>query len=142
MRGFLLSCFFVLSSLAFPFASYLPIPGEKEREINLSEAVKLHKQNVAFVDARPIEVFYEGHIKRAVSLSTQNFDSSIVKFKLTYPDSLPLVIYCGGIECSDSHDLADLLYRNGYFNIRIFIDGYPAWEAANMPIETSSTPQK
>ena len=137
MRGVALSCLLVLSSLVFSYASSSPIPGEKEREIELSEAVKLHKQNVVFVDARSREFFEEGHIKAAVSLSTQDFDSSIVKFIQIYPDSTPLVLYCSGRECSDSHDLADLLYRKGYFNIRIFSDGYPAWEAAKLPIEAS-----
>ena len=135
MSGLSLALVLFLCTFAFSIDTP-PVPDEKGRDIGLSEAVTLHKQKILFVDARSEDDFKEGHIKGAVSLSVQTFDDKIEKFRKCYPDTIPLVLYCSGRECSDSHDLADMFYRKGYFNIRIFVDGYPAWEAAGLPVDT------
>lgn len=107
----------------------------KKLEIELPEAQTLFKQGVLFVDARSEEDYKAGHIRGAVSLSVERFFDEIKKFQERYPDSTPLVTYCSGRECSDSHDLAENLMNAGYTDIRIFIDGYPVWEAQGLPVD-------
>ena len=41
----------------------------------------------------------------------------------------------GTRECEDSHILAYYLLGEGYTDVRVFIDGYPGWEAENLPVE-------
>ncbi|MBU0987957.1 MAG: rhodanese-like domain-containing protein [Proteobacteria bacterium] len=108
-----------------------------ELEINtvLSAKKTYDGGKAVFVDARSQETFEEGHIKGAVSLPVGRFDEYFDKFKKTYPISSYIVTYCSGRECNDSHKLAQFLLAEGYLNISVFIDGYPAWEDAGYPIE-------
>jgi rhodanese-related sulfurtransferase len=88
-----------------------------------------------FVDARTQETYQEGHIKGAVSLPAYEFDDLIEGFTTKFPVSSKIVTYCSGRECEDSHELAQLLIDEGYTDVRVFIDGYPAWEKNGYPVE-------
>jgi rhodanese-related sulfurtransferase len=50
------------------------------------------------------------------------------------PDD-PIVIYCSGGDCRDSHLLASRLMLEGYGHLLIFRDGFPAWVAQGHPTE-------
>jgi len=88
-----------------------------------------------FLDARHPDSYHEGHIPGAVSLPAGRFDEMIEGFRSRYPTSTSIITYCSGRECEDSHNLARLLFMEGYTNIRIFIDGYPGWEGMGYPHE-------
>ncbi len=88
-----------------------------------------------FVDARTQEDFKDGHIKGAVSLPICRFEEFIDEFLEEYPITIPIVTYCSGRECEDSHELAQYLIEEGYTDIRVFIDGYTGWEEKGYPIE-------
>ncbi len=101
-----------------------------------SLAKKLYdSQKYIFVDARSRESFAEGHVKGAVSLPVGRFDEKIGAFLEQYPPETGIVTYCSGRTCEDSHQLAQLLVAFGYTQMRVFIDGYPGWEAEGYPIE-------
>jgi len=87
------------------------------------------------VDARTEDIYTQGHIKGAVSFSVEKFFDKIAEFKQKYPENTPIVTYCSGRECSDSHDLAENLVNAGYTDVRIFIDGYPLWDSEKNPVE-------
>ncbi len=91
--------------------------------------------NAVFVDARSEESFNQGHIAGAVSLPVGRFQEKIQSFRELYVPSTPLVTYCSGRACQDSHELARFLEVVGYSDIRIFIDGYPAWKDKGYPSE-------
>ncbi len=88
-----------------------------------------------FVDARIYESFSEGHIKGAISLPVGQFDEKVMQFMEKYPVSTGFATYCSGRECKDSHELAQYLSDAGYTNVKVFIDGYPAWKGEDYPIE-------
>jgi len=113
---------------------------EDEMEIdNLKIAKQIYDSRKAlFVDARSIDDFEDGHIKGAVSLPVGRFDEFINGFKDQYPSDSNIVTYCSGRTCEDSHNLAQLLFEQGYINVNVFIDGYPGWEAAGYPIEQTN----
>ncbi|MBW2000475.1 MAG: cation diffusion facilitator family transporter [Deltaproteobacteria bacterium] len=94
-----------------------------------------YRGEVLFVDARPREVYEEGHIKGAVSLPVGQFDILIDEFMDQYPTDTPVVIYCSGRRCKDSHLLAQYLLQVGYERIKVLIDGYPGWEEEGYPVE-------
>ena len=106
-------------------------------EIQQLEAAKKIFDNgrVLFVDARSKQSYEEGHIPGAVSLPVARFDEQIESFLNHYLPDQPIVTYCSGRTCEDSHYLARMLAAIGYSDIRIFIDGFPAWEAEGYPIE-------
>jgi len=105
------------------------------REIDLMQARPLFEQGVLFVDARTRDDYDKGHIKGAASLPVEEFWDRIADFQKTYADTLLLITYCSGRECSDSHDLATNLEQVGYKNIKVYIDGFPAWDGAQLPVE-------
>ncbi len=90
--------------------------------------------NVLFVDARSFEDFNNGHVKNAVSLPIGHFDEQIDDFLERYDLDRPIITYCAGRTCEDSHHLARLLMERGYMNISVMIDGFPVWEAEGYPI--------
>jgi rhodanese-related sulfurtransferase len=91
--------------------------------------------HVLFVDARSIEDYTDGHIKGAVSLPVGQYDDQIDAFLDLHDLDSPIVTYCSGRTCEDSHHLARLLLERGYLNISVMIDGFPGWEAEGYPIE-------
>jgi rhodanese-related sulfurtransferase len=91
--------------------------------------------NALFVDARSREDYEYGHIKGAISLPAGEFDALIDEFLEFYSLNTPIITYCSGRTCKDSHHLAQLLIYRGYENVSVFIDGFPGWEAEGYPIE-------
>ena len=101
-----------------------------------AEAKRIYDSGTAvFVDARSSETYIEGHIKGAVTLPAKDFDHLIDSFLKEHPLSSPLVTYCSGRECDDSHELARYLLNEGFTSVRVFIDGYPAWKKEGFPVE-------
>lgn len=93
------------------------------------------KNHVLFVDARSQDDYERGHIVGAVSLPLGQFDEKIESFLSKHALDQPMVTYCSGRTCEDSHNLARLLLEAGFTDIRVFIDGFPGWEAEGHPIE-------
>ncbi len=88
-----------------------------------------------FVDARSRDDYESGHIPGAISLPVGQFNEQIESFLNQYPPDQSIVTYCSGRTCEDSHHLARLLSDVGFSDVRIFIDGFPGWEAEGYPIE-------
>ena len=88
-----------------------------------------------FVDARSKEDYENGHIPGAISLPVGQFDERIESFMNQYSLEQPIVTYCSGRTCEDSHQLARLFLDVGFSEVRIFIDGFPGWQAEGYPIE-------
>lgn len=93
------------------------------------------KGHVLFVDARSQNNYEQGHIPGAVSLPLGQFDEMIESFLSKHALDQPMVTYCSGRTCEDSHHLARLLLEAGFTDVRVFIDGFPGWEAEGYPVE-------
>ena len=90
---------------------------------------------VLFVDARSQDNYDDGHIPGAVSLPVGQFDALVDTFLEQHAIEQPIVTYCSGRTCEDSHTLAQLLIDIGYVDVKVFIDGFPGWQAEGYPIE-------
>jgi rhodanese-related sulfurtransferase len=106
-------------------------------EINDVESAKaiFDQGGAVFIDARSEASFLQGHVADAVSLPVGQFFEKIQMLLNRYEPSTTMVTYCSGRTCDDSHKLARLLTDVGYLNVRIFIDGYPAWVESGYPSE-------
>ena len=102
--------------------------------IALAKAI-FDEGEVLFVDARSQKDYANGHIPGAISLPVGQFEERIASFLNRYPLEQPIVTYCSGRTCEDSHDLARFLSDIGFTNVRIFIDGFPGWKAEGYPVE-------
>jgi rhodanese-related sulfurtransferase len=102
----------------------------------VSDAAKIfYEGDTFFVDARSLGDYESSHIPGAISLPVGQFDEHIESFMNQYPLDQPIITYCSGRTCEDSHHLARLLLEAGYSEVRIFIDGFPGWLAEGYPIE-------
>jgi rhodanese-related sulfurtransferase len=109
----------------------------KPEEINSVARAKeiFDNGNILFVDARSQDNYEDGHLPGAVSLPVGQFDEQIESFLNQHSPDTPIVTYCSGRTCEDSHNLAQLLSDVGFTNVSVFIDGFPGWEAGGYQIE-------
>ena len=92
-------------------------------------------EKVYFVDARSSDAYRAGHVKGAVSLPVGEFDAMVENFLNRHPPERPIITYCSGRTCEDSHRLAQMLFNFGYENVSIMIDGFPGWKENGYPVE-------
>jgi rhodanese-related sulfurtransferase len=109
------------------------------REITGPEAWQAFEAGRPFLDARRRAEFAEGHIAGAwcTPVWESDLDERLLSFKAVRrpgPED-PIVIYCSGGDCKDSHLLAAKLLNEGYGHLLIYRDGFPDWLAQKHPVE-------
>ena len=131
---------------ADPLARFAPHPDKPYVEINGDDVMALHKAGVLFLDARRSSVYEEGHIAGARSFSVWEADiddkvNALFNERSDPRDqNLPIVIYCSGGACEDSHMLAQKLWGIQFNNVYVYKDGFPDWQKRNGPVRTGANP--
>ena len=118
-------------------------PDRPWADITGEQAVALHGRGVPFLDARRTSVYQEGHVAGARSLPIweSSVDDGIKKlFEEGYDVNAPLVVYCSGGDCEDSHMLAQRLHGYGFNNALVYTGGFPDWQKRGMPVEKGEAP--
>ena len=124
-------------------ARFPPLVHEAQAAIRGDEAMWLHAKGAVFLDARRTAMYTEGHIPGARSLSAweDGLPEKVDQLSLFTSDlKLPVVIYCSGGDCHDSHLVAQKLWLAGFRNVRIYADGYPDWETRKLPVTQGGKP--
>lgn len=101
---------------------------------SLTEVRQLLTADALAVDARAAELFAGGHLPGAVSLPLESITGDSSTLAKALPAGRTLVIYCNGYGCTDSFDLAVLLLKAGYRDVRVFEGGVPAWRDAGLAL--------
>jgi len=112
-------------------------------EIHGDDAAFLHGKKALFLDARRTNVYEEGHIAgaRPYSVWESDVDQKVVALVGEARDpAQPVVIYCSGGDCEDSHMLAQKLWGAGFENLLVYKDGFPDWQKRGHAIRTGSEP--
>jgi rhodanese-related sulfurtransferase len=124
---------------AFP-----PHPEKPWVEVSGDDVVALQRSgDVPFLDARRTSVYREGHIPgaRPFSIWESDVDDKVKQFFAEGHDpSQPIVVYCSGGECEDSHMLATKLHMAGFDNALVYKDGFPDWQKRGLPVHTGDAP--
>ncbi|MBK9373875.1 MAG: rhodanese-like domain-containing protein [Holophagales bacterium] len=108
-----------------------PVHGQPFVEITGEAAAWLHARGALFLDARRTKDFAEGHVAGARSFPV--WESEVVRERVAElvaqgrDPSLPVVLYCSGGDCEDSHMLAQTLFGAGFENLLVYRDGFPDW---------------
>jgi len=108
-----------------------PVHGQPYVEITGEAAAWLHARRALFLDARRSDVFSQGHIEGARSFPV--WEAEVVKERVEglvaegRDPALPVVLYCSGGDCEDSHMLAQALFGAGFENLLVYRDGFPDW---------------
>lgn len=117
--------------------------GKPWKDATGEEVDSLFGSGALFLDARRSSEFRDGHIPRARSVPVweAGLDDKIKALFSELPDqSVPIVVYCNGGECEDSHELAQRLYLVGFDGVRVYRDGFPDWAKRKRPVSTGATP--
>ena len=123
-----------------------PHPDKPYIELQHDDVAALHAKGVLFLDARRTSVYEQGHIPgaRPFSVWESDIDDKVNKLFAERSDpkdqNLPIVIYCSGGDCEDSHMLAQKLWGIGFNNAYVYKDGFPDWQKRGEPVHTGSAP--
>jgi len=126
------------SAKAFP-----PHPDKPWLEVSGDDVALLRDRGTLILDARRSSVYRDGHIAGARSLSVWEADADD-KVRTLFAEgrdqSAPVVIYCSGGECEDSHMLAEKLYKVGFDDVLVYKDGFPDWQKRGLPVAKGDAP--
>lgn len=115
-------------------------PTEEPSIILLEEAYQnyyLLFKDVVWIDVREIEDYRRGHVKGALGIPVPEIETRLNEI----PKDKELVLYCEGTwdggSCEASRSAGRILIKHGFKqgNIKVFEDGYGAWENAGYPVE-------
>lgn len=110
-----------------------PPHGQPYRDASGDDVAWLHAQEgILFLDARRSSVYQEGHIAGARSFPI--WEDAVVTPRIEAlagegrDGDLPVVVYCSGGNCEDSHMLCERLFGLGFNNLLVYHDGWPDWQ--------------
>ena len=115
-------------------------------EIAYDDVATLHSAGALFLDARRTSVYEEGHIAgaRPFSVWESDIDDKVNKLFAERGDprdqAKPIVVYCSGGECEDSHMLAQKLWGIQFNNVYVYKDGFPDWQKHGGAVHTGANP--
>ena len=129
-----------------PITRFTAHPDRPYIEISGDDAVALHKSGALVLDARRSSIYEEGHIPGARSYSVweADVDDKVMKLYEERSDpaeqNKPIVIYCSGGACEDSHMLAQKLWAVQFNNVYVYKDGFPDWQKRGLAVHKGATP--
>ena len=122
------------STVAAPEPSLLsrfsPHPDKPYVEISGDDAAWLVAQGALVIDARRTKDYEAGHVAGARNISPWEGDADAKITALVNEGrdgQVPVVVYCSGGDCEDSHMLATRVYGGGFNNLLVYKDGWPDW---------------
>lgn len=133
----------VASIAAAPSPKVFPPHPEKPWiEISPEDVAELYGRKILFIDARRTDVFNEGHIagSRSMPVWEADVDARVAALYDEGRDqNAPIVIYCSGGNCEDSHMLAQKLWGVGFDNVLVYKDGFPDWQKRGGAVARGAT---
>jgi rhodanese-related sulfurtransferase len=110
--------------------------------ITLAEAEELFSKGEAlFIDSRSEDTFKSGHILKAINIPFVKYQNEGSMKLHSHPFEETLVVYCDGSECQLSVELAKLLHKKGFKNIRVFFGGWTEWMNEGLPVSKENDTQ-
>ncbi len=117
-----------------------PPHGQTSVDIDGEAAAWLHSRAALFLDARRSKDFAEGHVAGARSFPV--WEAAVLKERVEAlvaegrDQTLPVVLYCTGGDCEDSHMLAQALFGAGFENLLVYREGFPDWRTRGGAVVT------
>ena len=121
---------------------FQPVKASEGQSTEVLEEVQLQgvreiisSKSMVPVDGRSEADYENGHLPGAFSLSAANFEKRFPQFSAQHPKEGAYLIYCGSGQCGLSRQLAALLQKKGYHQLKLYPSGYNDWFLAGNPIE-------
>jgi rhodanese-related sulfurtransferase len=134
------------AAIAKLLSAFAPHPDKAYVEVAYDDAAALQSQGALVLDARRTSIYEQGHIAgaRPYSVWESDIDDKVNKLYEERSDPReqlkPILVYCSGGDCEDSHMLAQKLWGVQFNNIYVYKDGYPDWTKRGGPIHTGTNP--
>lgn len=103
------------------------------QDVSIDTALQLIREGALIIDARSENDYKNGHIKNAINIPSKNFDNYIDKV-FEIPQETLILIYCEGIHCNFSHQLAEKLLNFGFQKIYVMVEGIEGWKNRNLDL--------
>lgn len=87
------------------------------------------------IEALPQKYYDDGHLPGAVRL---NVDETERAGDVAPDRSRPIVVYCAGVTCQNSHQVAAFLERAGYSDVAVYAGGKQDWTDAGLTLERAA----
>ena len=111
------------------------------RGVDLPEARSAFDEHAAlFLDARSTEDYAEGHVPGALSFPAYEFDGRFAEIADRVEGAESIIVYCDGVECSDSIQVAERLVEYGFSHVSVFESGWRAWTESGAPVSEGTEP--
>jgi rhodanese-related sulfurtransferase len=134
------------AAVAKSLAAFTPHADKAYVEVAYDDAAALQSQGALVLDARRTSIYEQGHVAgaRPFSVWESDIDDKVNKLYEERSDPReqlkPILIYCSGGDCEDSHMLAQKLWGIQFNNIYVYKDGYPDWAKRGGPVHTGTNP--
>ena len=96
------------------------------------------KTNAVIIDSRPESRFDQGHLPGAISIPVAKLKEQQVAV-LPADKNAALIFYCGGLTCTLSTTNAEAARKLGYTNVKVYLEGEPAWAKAGYHLYASDS---
>lgn len=139
----LLIVFGVVLGFTVNFTSEKPIPlirqpvdtGQWETVTTEEMLRHIEEGTAILVDARKPEYYHEGHIPGAINLPAIEFGTAFQEIGESLPREFPIVVYCQGDPCDESHMVLEHLKQYDFQSLYLYQDGWMEWEKQALPVE-------
>ena len=82
-----------------------------------------------FIDAREPAEYKAGHIQGSINIPAYQFGEYFEKVGQALPkEDVPIIVYCQGDPCDQSHIVLEHLSTMGYQNLHIYLGGWNEWK--------------
>ena len=111
------------------------------RADELKNPLKLRRMiatgKLVLIDARLDMAYVQGHLPGALSFPLHDFNNNLKSLEQALSKKLPVVVYCSGVSCQDSHRFARKLVVMGVKDVMVYSGGFEEW--AEMGFEVVKT---
>jgi len=110
---------------------------DSEIEINNPLRVRqmISNREVVVLDVRSKDAYDAGHLPGAFSFPLAEFDAVFPRLLDLVKKESAILVYCSGIDCSDSHTFAGQLLAFKFTQVRVYAGGFREWQEMGFEIE-------
>lgn len=95
----------------------------------------LEEGTAIIIDARDPNEYEAGHILGSLNLPDHHFMEAFQEYGDSLPREIPLVVYCQGGQCDQSHTVLDQLQDLGFEFLFLYKEGWNGWKERGFPSE-------
>jgi rhodanese-related sulfurtransferase len=110
-----------------------------DSDIEINNPLKVQQmiknREVVLIDVRSGDAYDMGHLPGAFSFPLADFDQVLPQLLDLVKKDSAILVYCSGVECSDSHTFAAQLLALRFTQVRVYAGGFREWQEMGFETE-------